>query len=115
LAISQRHPLILDLGAPFATRWGLALLFGPLVYMLYRALKPLAVAVFGYPATMAYPIPVIYGPALVFLAAMFLVHKRFCFHDISFVGTCSLKSAVSGIVAITVAYLTSYVAAYLLG
>lgn len=112
---SQQHPSILGLGAPFATRWGLALLLGPLVYMAYRAMKPLVLVLFGLPIAMTYPIPVFYGPALVFLGIMFLVHKRLCFPDISFVGTYSRKRAVIGVIAVTVAYLATYLAAYLLG
>lgn len=91
------------------------LLLGPLVYLLYRTLSTLAVALFDFPVVMGYPILVYYGPALVFLGAMFLAHKRFCFPDIFFVGTCGGKSAVSGVIAITVVYLATYIAAYLLG
>ena len=111
---SQQHRSILGLGTPFATRWGLVLLLGPLVYMLYRAMQPLALALFGLPIAMAYPIPVFYGPALVFLGSMFLLHKRF-FADIPFVGTCSRKSAVGGVIAVSAVYVATYVAAYLLG
>jgi membrane protease YdiL (CAAX protease family) len=92
----------------------LALLYGPIVYTLYRAMKPLELAVFGFPTAMAYPIPVFYGPPLVLLGVMFLLHKRL-FPDIPFVGTCSRKNAVQGIIAITIIYLATYVAAYLLG
>ncbi|MFZ3176072.1 MAG: CPBP family intramembrane glutamic endopeptidase [Thiobacillus sp.] len=112
---SQQHPSLLGVGTPFATRWGLALLLGPLVYMLYRAMQPLALALFGLPIAMTYPIPVFYGPALVFLGTMFVAHKRFCFPDMLFVGTFSRKSAVSGIIAVTIVYLATYVAAHLLG
>ena len=65
--------------------------------MLYRAMQPLALALFGLPIVMAYPIPVFYGPALVFLGTMFLMHKRL-FPDIPFVGNCSRKSTVSGVI-----------------
>lgn len=78
-------------------------------------MKPLAVALFGFPIAMAYPVPVFYGPALVFLGAMLLMHKRLCFPDISFVGTNSRKSVVSGVIAVSVVYLATYVAAYMLG
>jgi len=85
------------------------------VYKFYRMMNPLVVALFGFPVAIAYPIPVFYGPALVFLGAMFLMHKRFCFPDISFAGTSNRKSAVIGVIAVTVVYLATYVAAYLLG
>lgn len=111
---SRRRPSILGLDGPFATRWGLALLFGPLVYFAYRAMKPWVIVLFGSPAVTAYPVLAFYGPALVFLGAMFLAHKRL-FPDIDFVGTCSRKSIVYGLVATTIAYFATYGAAFLLG
>lgn len=115
LTATSRRPLsILGLGAPFATRWGLALLFGPLVYVVYRSLKPWVVVLFGWPIAIAYPILVFYGPASIFLSIMFLAHKRL-FPDISFAGVCSRKHIVYGVGAISVAYLATYGAAFLLG
>jgi hypothetical protein len=35
------------------------------VYVVYRALKPWVVVLFGWPIAIAYPILVFYGPALV--------------------------------------------------
>jgi len=111
--VQQRSP-ILGLGALFATRWGLALFFGPLVYATYWAMKPWAAGLFGLSARTAYPFLVLLGPALIFLGAMFFAHKRL-FPDIRFVGFCNRKNVAYGVLAVTVAYLATYLSTYLMG
>jgi uncharacterized protein len=85
------------------------------VHILFWVISLSVVRLFGNPVTNVYSILLSFGPALIFLAAMFLMHKRFCFPDISFVGTNNRKWAVIGVTAVTVAYLVTYVAAYMLG
>jgi len=77
-------------------------------------MQPLALALLGRPIAMAYPILVFFGPALVFLGTMFLLHKRL-FPDIPFIGVCSRKRVVCGVIAVSVVYVATYVAAYLMG
>ncbi len=75
----------------------------------------LVIGLFGNPVNKVYNILVFFGPALIFLGATFLMHKRFCFPDISFVGTNKRKWTVIGITVVTVAYLLTYIAAHILG
>jgi uncharacterized protein len=103
------------MGTPFAMRWSLTLILGPSIYLLYLVMKKLVPLLFGLPIVQAYPILMLDGPALIFLGAMFLMQRRFCFADISFVGTYNRKSIFCGIIAVTVVYLANYAWTYLSG
>lgn len=84
--------------------------------MLFWVMNQLLIALFGNPITPLYRIFLFFGPALIFLGAMFLMHKRFCFPEISFVGINNHKWAfIGGIAAVTVIYVAIYVTAYILG
>lgn len=86
---------ILGLGSPFATRWELALLIGPFVFVAYWAMNGLVVGLFDPSTVITYPILVFCGPASVFLGAMFLIHQRYCFPDIRFAGAFDCNAVIA--------------------
>lgn len=109
----------LELGA-FATKWRWILIFGPLVYGIYRLIAmiavPLSVGQFNLlPVALGYPIIVYYGPALAFLWLMFIVHRRRWFRDIRFVGQVGRRDLLIGIATITLLYLIEAAVEYLMG
>lgn len=112
---AQRCRNILGLGEPFATRWSLALLFGPLAYCVYRLMLPWIVSQFSLQDTARYTIAVVYGPSALLLLAFFLAHKRWCYPDIRFIGDIRRQHLIHGILAVSTIYLTTYGAALLLG
>jgi len=94
----------------FAKNWRWIAFFGPAVYGAYRFLVDIVVplvvvgldlrSIYG-----AYSIIFAYGPALVFLGAMFYVHRRVFFPDIQVVGTIKRPDIVAGVATITLIYL----------
>lgn len=105
---------------PFATKWRWVLLFGPLVYGIYRLIVlvavPLSVGQFNLlPIASGYPIIFYYGPALVFLWLMFIVHRRTWFRDIRFVGEVCRRDLLTGIAMITLLYVIEAAVEYLMG
>jgi len=96
-------------------RWGITLLIGPLVFWAYRSLVPVVASQFDLLTRAFYPILINYGPAALFLASMFLLHRKLFFPDIKFVGQFNRKQVLAGMIAISLAYLAAYGAAWFLG
>jgi uncharacterized protein len=97
----------------FARNWRWIVLLGPLVYGAYRLLElvllPVVVVHFELmPVAAAYPIIFGYGPAFVFLAGMFYVHRRLVFPDIQFVGSVNRRDVAVGVAMVTLVYLLGY-------
>lgn len=112
LMASSRRPLsILGLGRHSHTL-GSGLLFGPLVYVAYWALMLWVVGPVGLPAAIAYAILVFYVPALVFLTASWRTSGSSPTPPSQ---ACAAESAsVYSVGTISVAYLATYGAAFLL-
>jgi membrane protease YdiL (CAAX protease family) len=60
-----------------------------------------------------YPILINYGPAALFLASMFLLHRKLFFPDIKFVGQFNRKQVLAGVIGISLVYLAAYAAWFL--
>lgn len=82
--------------------------FGPCVYLLYRFfILPSGAILLGRSPVGNYTILVNYGPAALFLGAMFLLHRR-CFADsINFVGSFRAKDFMVWAAAISVLYVAT--------
>lgn len=96
-------------------QWGITLLIGPLVYWVYRSLVSVVASQFDLLTRAFYPILINYGPAALFLASMFLLHRKLFFPDIKFVGRFNRKQVLAGVIGISLVYLAAYGAAWFLG
>lgn len=99
----------IGLGRPFATQFGLALLLGPIVYLLVRRIM----ASFDPFILVAYRVPLVYGSAAILLIAALALQRRLFFPDIQVRGTIDRRHLVLGTTAISVAYLATYAYAWI--
>jgi membrane protease YdiL (CAAX protease family) len=100
----------------FAKRWSvISVLLASLAYFGYRYIADHVAAVAGATLYYSYSVPTIYGPALMFLVAIFIVEKRILFHELSFVGNFSKRDLALGLAAVTCLYTAVYLAADYLG
>lgn len=106
---------ILGLGQPFATRWSLALLFGPLAYCVYRLTLPWIVSQFNVQDIARYTVAVVYGPSALLLLVFLLAHQRWGYPDIHFIGNVRRRHLMLGILTVSAIYLATYGTALLLG
>ncbi|ASL48848.1 hypothetical protein bAD24_p00735 (plasmid) [Burkholderia sp. AD24] len=92
----------------FAKEFTRAAWFGPCVYLLYRFfILPGGAILLARSPVGNYTILVNYGPAAVFLGAMFLLHRRYFADSINFVGSFRAKDVIVGAAAISALYVAT--------
>ncbi|KVL32097.1 hypothetical protein WS98_21370 [Burkholderia territorii] len=104
----------------FAKEWRGALAYGLLIYGIYRLIVLISTTWFmmksnGLPTLLSDPILISYGPASIFLGAMFVVHRQVWFPDLQFVGTWGRRDLVIGTTTLSALYFAVTALEYWMG